>query len=213
MDWHAEKINQSINQPFRNMTSYQYLRLCYCYFDIYIYIYIYIYKVVLQARISLTLSLPLPLSLINLSSNLCSVSAHSWCRCVFAGRPTLTRPSVGTHWRMSFMSSSLLIYIYIYVCVCVCVCVCERERERERERESFIEFCSCISLKHPLVVFSPSSFETYLPFSLRGSLAPSVAYQMLGFPILYLGGLSAAYQIRLCSGGPFEPDSCWPLLQ
>ena len=74
------------------------------------------HQVMLTARIFLTLSVclsvclrigpyhpPFPEDLPNYP-----VSARSWCRSVFASRPTLLRPCVGVHRRTSLMSLSLL---------------------------------------------------------------------------------------------------------
>ena len=81
------------------------------------YIYVYIYHhhhhhhVMPQARISLTLSRHFSLSFItsSRSSGPHSVSSHSCCMYVRAGRPAFARPYVGVHRSTSFMSSSLLL--------------------------------------------------------------------------------------------------------
>ena len=63
------------------------------------------------ARISLTLSRHFSLSFIasGRSSGLHSVSSHSCCMYVRAGRPAFARPYVGVHRSTSLMSSSLLL--------------------------------------------------------------------------------------------------------
>ena len=63
------------------------------------------------ARISLIISRHFSLSFIvsGRSSELHSVSPHSCCMYVRAGRPTFARPYVGVHWGTSLMSSSLLL--------------------------------------------------------------------------------------------------------
>ena len=68
------------------------------------------HHVVPLARISLTLSRHFSLSFIasGSSSGLHSVSSHSCCMYVRAGRPAFTRPYVGLHKSTSLMSSSLL---------------------------------------------------------------------------------------------------------
>ena len=79
-----------------------------------IYIYIYIYHhhhVEPLARICLTLSFHFSLSFIasGRSSGLHSVSSHSCCMYVRAGRPAFARPYVGLHRSTSLISSSLLL--------------------------------------------------------------------------------------------------------
>ena len=65
------------------------------------------------ARISLTLSRHLSLSLIasSRSSGLHTVSWHSYCMYVRAGRPAFARSYVGVHRITSLMSSSLLLQL------------------------------------------------------------------------------------------------------
>ena len=88
--------------------------LIHIYFLIYIYIYIYNHHrhVVPLARISLILSRHFSLSFISSgrSSGLNSVSSHSCCMYVCAGRPAFARPYVGVHWSTSLMSTSLLLH-------------------------------------------------------------------------------------------------------
>ena len=79
-----------------------------------LYIYIYIYHhdhVVPLARISLTLSRHFSLSFIasGRSSGLHTVSSHSCCIYVRAGRPAFAWPYAGVHRSTSLMSSSLLL--------------------------------------------------------------------------------------------------------
>ena len=69
------------------------------------------YHVVPLARISLTLSLHFPLSFIasGRSSGIHSLSSHSCCMYVQAGRLAFARPYAGLHKRTSLMTSSLLL--------------------------------------------------------------------------------------------------------
>ena len=73
--------------------------------------FIIIIIIVPLARISLTLSRHFSLSLIvsGRSSELHTVSSHSCCMYVRAGRPTFARPYVGVHRSTSLMSTSLLL--------------------------------------------------------------------------------------------------------
>ena len=75
----------------------------------YMYIYIYHHDVAPLARIFLTLSRHFSLSFIasGRSSGLHSVSSHSCCRYVRAGRLAFARPYVRVHRSISLMSSSL----------------------------------------------------------------------------------------------------------
>ena len=72
------------------------------------------HHVVTLARISLTLFHYFSLSFIasGRSSGLHTVSSHSCCMYVLAGRPALARPYVGVHRSTSLMSSSLLLQQY-----------------------------------------------------------------------------------------------------
>ena len=69
------------------------------------------YHVTLSAWISLTLSRHPSLSSIvsGRSSGLYPVSARSCCMNVRAGRPAFAHPCEWVHWRISLMSSSLLL--------------------------------------------------------------------------------------------------------
>ena len=82
---------------------------------IYIYIYTHTYRhhhhVVPLARISQTLSHHFSLSFIasGRSSRLHTVSSHSCCMYVRAGRPAFDGSYAGVHWSTSLMNSSLLL--------------------------------------------------------------------------------------------------------
>ena len=103
---------------------YIYIRYI-CTYILYMYIYIYIYICIYilyiyyhhhhvpLARISLTLSRHFSLSFIasGRSSGLHSVSSHSCCMYVRAGRPAFAWPYAGVHRSISLMSSSLLLQL------------------------------------------------------------------------------------------------------
>ena len=77
----------------------------------------------------------------------------------------------------------------------------------------FSAFYRCSSLEHLTALFTPSSFEATLSFSLRRSLAPLATCQILGLTVSHSGGLLTPYQACLCSVGPFVLVSFCTLLE
>ena len=98
-------------------------------------------------------------------------------------------------YKLLVLNKKIYIYIYIYFEQIIC----------------FTVFCRCY-LKLLSTKSSPPSFEASLSFLLKGPLALSAAYLILGFPVLRFGVQPATYQADLCSCGSFMPDSCWILL-